>query len=72
MACCGRGNDIKYVMGVCSVCVEVDFDSSVKKVFYCVLCNAYICTNHQGQYLARAKAATSIAYKNLKSKFIKI
>lgn len=49
----------------CSVCVEVNNDTSVKNVFWCEVCKAYICTVHQTDYVARMAAAIKVKAKKV-------
>lgn len=42
---------------VCRVCELVNGDTTVKKVCYCNLCQAYICKEHTKDIAARGEAA---------------
>ena len=47
---------MEIIKGVCKVCELVDDDSSIKQVFYCSTCQAYICLACRPNFLKRAKA----------------
>lgn len=51
--------------GVCKVCELVDDDKSIKEVYECVICNAWICEKCQSNIGNRWKAAV----KSAKQKF---
>lgn len=72
MGCCGQNTKEKsYVDGVCSVCFELNNDSTAKKVFWCETCKAYICAKHKnavGKRMATAAIVTGRQIINLLKK----
>ena len=44
----------------CAVCQENNQDDSVKSVFWCELCKAYVCDAHKKAYASRIKAAVKV------------
>ncbi len=66
MGCCGRNKkEISYVDGACAVCVENNQDPSVKKVFWCETCKAYICAKHKNALGSRTVAAVKVKTKQI-------
>lgn len=66
MGCCGiNTKQVSYVDGVCAVCVENNQDDSIKKVFWCETCKAYICTKHKSFMSGRTKAAVKITGRKI-------
>ena len=47
---------MEIITGVCKVCELVDNNTSIKGVFYCSTCQAYICLACRPNFLKRAKA----------------
>lgn len=72
MACCGLGNkEVSYVDGSCSVCIENNQDPSIKKVFWCETCKAYICTKHKSFMSGRTRAAAKVTGRKIINLFKK-
>lgn len=66
MACCGRNKkEVSYVNAPCKVCQENNNDDSIKSVFWCDACGAYICEAHRSDYMARAEAAVRVQAKKV-------
>lgn len=62
MACCGFANTgkadkEKSKLGACAVCVGLRNDHSVKVVYYCYLCNEWICKPCEPKIIDRGFAA---------------
>jgi len=63
--CCGFPNlgrskkkKVYVKFAVCSVCLGLDGDSTIKEVEYCDLCDAWICTKCTPRWLGRGWLAT--------------
>ena len=55
--------------GVCEVCKLTSNDETIKMVYWCVFCKAWICEECDGKVVKRAEAAVITAVDTIKKKF---
>ena len=71
MSCksCGSKQNTN-VIATCDVCRLNNNDLTAKPVTWCNECNAYICKDHWGNWIARGEAATRNVIKKI-TKFVR-
>ncbi len=58
-----KASDVKSKQGECAVCVGIDNDRSIREVFYCYLCDAWMCKKCEPKLFRRGYAAVKELFR---------